>query len=153
MVCVHLGVPVLEACGAKYLVANRTARLQRTQRATRPATILLYQHDNNASVVKAITALQGKLNGVGHKVTIVSSEGALREEASSNQFNVVMMQVDAARRLRSDITSLAPHTTILPMQDFATRVEAARVKEEFGQVLALPTLDNQLYSVVQGAYQ
>jgi hypothetical protein len=57
-----------------------------------------------------------------------------------------MMQVDAARRLRDDIRSWAPDSALLPMKDFATRVEAARVKEELGQVLALPTLDTQLYS-------
>jgi hypothetical protein len=39
------------------------------------------------------------------------------------------------------------------MKDFVTRAEAARAKEEFGQMLALPTLDTQVFSTIQAAYR
>jgi DNA-binding NtrC family response regulator len=149
----HLGGPVLEACGAKFLVATRSARFQRAQRTARPATILVYQHDDEAGVVEFMAKLQSMLQGVGHQVTLVANETALRDAATNNEFNVVMMQLDAARRLRDDVKSWAPGTAILPMDAFVTRPEAARAKKEFGQMLALPTTDRQLYSIVQAAYR
>jgi DNA-binding NtrC family response regulator len=149
----QLGVPVLEACGAKFLVATRSARFQRAQHVTRPASILLYQHDDDAGVVEFMTALQSALNGVGHKVTLVANEAALRNAASSNRFNVVMMQLEEALRLRADLKSWSPGAAILPMAAFLTRPQAARAREEFGQILALPAKTSQVFSVVQAAYR
>ena len=97
--------------------------------------------------------LQDTLTSVGHKVTLVTSEAALRDEAGSHKSNVVIMQLDAARRLRSDLGSWSRGAAILPVKAFVTRAEAARVKEEFGQMLALPTTDRHLLSVVQAAYR
>ena len=147
----HLGIPVLEACGAKFLVSTRSAHSQRVQRATRPANILVYQHNDDAEGVEFMTKLQEWLKGVGHRVTVVPSEGALREAATTRDFNVVMMQLDEARRLRSDLMSWSPNTAILPMADFVTRPEAARAKKEFGQMLTLPAKESQVFSVVEAA--
>ena len=150
-VVAHLGIPVLEACGAKFLVATRSARFQRAQRATRPANILLYQHNDDAGVGEFMAALQSTLKDVGHKVTLVATEAALHDTASNNQFNVVMMQLDTARRLRGNLKSWSPDAAILPMKEFVTRPEASRAKEEFGQMLALPVKTSQLFSVVEAA--
>jgi hypothetical protein len=147
------GAPVLEACGAKFLVALRTARFQRVQRATRPAHILLYQHDSEAGVVEFMSALQGALQTAGHKVTLVTSETALRETASATEVNVVMLQLDAARRLHGSLTSWSPGASILPMKAFVTRAEAARAKKEFGHMLPLPTKVSQLFSTVESAHR
>jgi hypothetical protein len=146
--------PLFEAaCGAKFLVATRSARLQRLQRAARPANILVYQHDTDAGVVEFMGALRDTLAGVGHRVTIVESEAALRQAAQTSDFNVVMLQLDQARRLRGNVESWAPDASILPMAAFVTRPDAASAKEEFGQILALPTKTSQLFSVVQAAYR
>ena len=151
--CAHLGVPLLEACGAKFLVATRSPRLQRMQRAARPANILIYQHSNDAAVVEFMGKLRGMLNGVGHKVTLVDSDGALRQAAQTSSFNVVMMHLDQARRLRNDVRSWAPNAAVLPMKELVTRTEVARAKEEFGHLLALPTKDSQMFSMVEAAYR
>ena len=111
------------------------------------------QHSRDAGVVEFLGQLQEALSGVGHKVTLVSSEAALRDAARSQEIDVVMMQLDAARRLRSDLSSGSHAAVILPMKAFVTRAEAARVKQEFGQLLTLPTTDRQLLSVVQAAYR
>ena len=145
--------PVLDACGAKFLVATRSARFQRARHTTRPANILLYRHNEDPGVAEFMTKLQGVLEGVGHKVTLVGGQTALRDAVTSNEFNVVMMHLAEARRLRDDLKSWSPHMSILPMKEFVTRAEAARAKEEFGQMLALPTLDTQVFSMVQAAYR
>jgi hypothetical protein len=151
-VSVQICVPVLEACGAKFLAVSRSPRFQRAQHTTRPANILLYQHDPNAGVAEFMAKLQDVLIGFGHRVTIVTSEPAVRDVASRNDFNVVMTSVDAARRLRTDLKSWSPRAVILPMQSFVTKAQGARLKDEFGQILALPTTDRHLFSVVDAAY-
>jgi|RhiMetdeSRZDD1v2_1073273.scaffolds.fasta_scaffold1467967_1 hypothetical protein len=143
----------LEACGAKFLVGPRSPLFQLGQRATRPATILIYQHTADADVVEFIAELRSLLNGVGHKVTIVTSEADLRDVAGRQTFNVVMMQLDAARRLRSDLTSWSNGATILPMKEYVPGAEAARVKKEFGHLLKLPTTPPDLLSVVRAAHR
>ena len=152
-VCVQLCVPVLEACGAKFLAVTSSARLQRARHTTRPATILLYQHDSDTGVAEFMAKLQNVLTGVGHKVTLVTSEAALFDAAAGSEYKLVMMQLDEARRLRSDLQSRSPRAVILPMKSFVTRPERARLKQEFGRVVELPTTDRQLFSVVEGAYQ
>jgi hypothetical protein len=146
-----LGEPVLEACGAKFLVATRSARFQRMQRATRPANILIYRHTDEAGVVEFITALESTLERAGHSVTLAASESALRTQTQTGEFNVVMMQLDEARRLRSNLAAWEPGAAILPMAAFLTKPESSRAKQEFGQVLALPLKDTQLFAVVQSA--
>jgi hypothetical protein len=153
MLLADVSVPVLEACGAKFLVATRSARNQRRQRAARPANILVYQHNNDAGVVEFMGALRGALQDVGHKVTLVASEADLREAAETQKFNIVMLQLDEARRLRETVKSWSPGTAILPMGTFVTRPDAARAKEEFGQMLALPAKTSRLFSVVEDAYR
>jgi CheY-like chemotaxis protein len=150
-VCVQLGGPVLEACGAKFLAVTGSARHQRARHTTRPATILLYQHDSYAGLVEFMAKLQNVLIGVGHKVTLVTSEAALLDAAASGEYHLVMTQLDAARRLRSDLQSRSPRAVILPMEAFVTRRQRAGLKQEFGRVLELPTTDRQLFSVVDAA--
>jgi hypothetical protein len=148
---VQMSGRVLEACGAKFIVATKSPRFLLAQRATRPATILLYQHTTDPDVVEFIVELRNVLSGVGHKVTVATSEAALRDAAGRQKFTVVMMQLDAARRLRAVLTAWSPGAAILPMKKFVAGAEAARVKEEFGQMLKLPTTDRELLSVVRDA--
>ena len=148
-----VGSSVLEACGAKFLVATRSARFQRSQRAIRPARILVYQHSSDRGVVEFTPALQETLNGVGHTVTVVAGESALRDAAGSGGYDIVMLQLDEARRLKASVKSWLPNATILPMGAYVTRPAAAAAKEEFGQVLTLPAKTSQLFSVVQAAYR
>jgi hypothetical protein len=147
----EIGGTVLEACGAKFIVPTKSPLFPRAQRAIRPAAILLDQHASDPGVVEAIVELRNVLNGVGHKVAVVTSEAALRKAAGRQKFNVAMMQPDAARRLRNDLTSSSPGTQILPMKDFVSGGEAARVKKEFRHLLKLPITDRDLLSVVSEA--
>lgn len=150
---VQLSGRVLEACGAKFIVATKSPRFQLAHRTPRPATILLYQHTPDPDVAGFIVELRNVLKSVGHKVSIATSETALREAAGRQKFDVVMMELDAARRLRNDLTSWSGGAAILPMKQYVPGAEAARVKEEFGQMLKLPTTDRELLSVVRDAHR
>jgi hypothetical protein len=151
VISAQLGSAALDACGAKFLVATRAPRFQRVQRATRPANILLYQHSNDSGVVEFVGALRDSLNSVGHKVTVVAGDAALRDAARNGSFTVVMLQLDEARRLKTDLRSWLPDAAILPMGAYVTRPAAAAAKDEFGQVLTLPAKTSQVFAVVQAA--
>jgi len=148
------GVAIVEACGAKFLVAARSARLQKMQRAAKPANILLYQHSDDpkqdaADLEDLTTGMSVLLDKVGHSVTVAASEDALRETIRSADFDVVIVQLGAARRLRPDLNSWAPGTTVLPMERYLTKAQAAQAKEEFGQLLKLPATPTEVLSTVR----
>ena len=149
MAFVYLGSPVLEACGAKFLVATRIARYQRLQFSARPANILVYQHTSDDEEVVALAeALRLVMEDVGHSVTVVESESDLQNAAEAEDFDIVMMDLDVARRLRSNIESWTPESALLPMVAYATRPQASRARQEFGQVLRLPAKRVELLSTV-----
>lgn len=141
------GVEVLDACGAKFLVATRGALRQRLLRTRRPANILLYQHSNTPDVVEDTTALRDLLNGVGHTVTIADEEKELRDATRAGGISLVVMELGQARRLKSSL----PNANILPVAVVEeTRVQL-EAKQEFGHVLKAPARPNDILSVVESA--
>ncbi len=150
-VAAQLGSPVLEACGAKFLVATRIARYQRALFAASPANILVYRHNNEEEVVEFAAALRTVLEDVGHTVTVVTSEGDLQNAARTSDFSLVMMDLDTARQLRGDVESWAPDSALLPIAAYATRPQASRARQEFGQVLKVPARRSEVLSTVHDA--
>ena len=92
------------------------------------------------------------LEDVGHTVTIAASVDDLRDAARTDEFNIVMMGLGEARRLRDDVGSWSPDLVVLPVMTYAARPDAARAKREFGQVLTAPALTIELLSTVHDAY-
>jgi hypothetical protein len=153
-VLASVGVDVLEACGAKFLVATRAARYQKLQRAAQPANILVFQHSDDskndeAGVAEFTVALRDMLERVGHTVTVAQTEDALRAAARTNDFALVMMGLQTARRLSADLREWSPGVHVLPMGQFLSRSQVALAKEEFGQVIRLPAKDSEVLSSVQ----
>ena len=140
---VGLSVPVLEACGAKFLVSSRAARYQQMQ-AAQSANIFLYWNEtaeNEAETRennKYYEAFQEALENVGHRIDATTDEDVFREAARSGEFDIIMMPLAAAREFRREVESLAPGAVLLPVVEFATRAEKSRAQQEFGQVLATP---------------
>lgn len=149
----QFGSGILEACGAKFLVATRSAQRQRMVRTSRPATILLYQHNNSAGVVEDTTALRDLLKGVGHTVTIAAGEAALHDAAQSGGFNLVVMQLAEAQRLKTAVNASLPNAAILPVAVLASSSVSAAAKAEFGKVLIVPTKTSEILSTVESAYK
>ena len=149
---VQFGTTLLEACGAKFLVATGSAFLQRSQKTRHPANILVYQHSREADVVAFVTKLRAMLKDMGHQVTVADGEGELRS-ASGGTFNVVMLNLDEARRLKPSIAAGLPRATILPMDALITQPVIALAKQEFGRMLVLPATTREVYSTVEAAYR
>ena len=151
-ILVCLGSPVLEACGAKFLVATRVGRFQKLLFAAHAANILVYRHSSDQKLEEFVVKLTGMLEGVGHTVMVATSEAELRDAARTHQFNIVMMELDVARQLRADVASWSAETAVLPMVTYASTPVAARAEREFGQVLKLPALTSALLSTVYDTY-
>lgn len=148
---VPLGSEALEACGAKFLVAVRSAQRQRMQHTRQPGNILLYQHSNSREVVEETTALRDLLNSVGHTAVIAPGEAALRDAGRTGRFDLVMMELSQARSLKSSVQSSLPGAKILPVAVLEeTRVRDA-AKKEFGRVLKAPARANETLEVVASA--
>ena len=143
---------LMEACGAKFLVATGSVFWQRSQRTTHPADILLYQHSRDKDVVEFTAKLGAMLKEMGHKVTVADGEAALRA-GSRGKFTVVMLKLDEARRLKPVIASGLPKASILPMDVFLKQPELTVARQEFGQILNLPATPKDVFSTVDTAYR
>ena len=146
------GTALLEACGAKFLVATGSALWQRSQRSRHPAKILVYQHSRDADVVEFVAKLRTMLTGMGHHVTVADGPQAL-SDASGGDFNVVMLELDEARRLKASLESTLPNAAILPMDALITQPVIARAKQDFGRMLVLPATSREVFSTVEAAYR
>ncbi len=154
IVVVGLGMDVLEACGAKFLVASRAARLQRIQVAANPATILLYlslaqaEETSTADAAEGDNAFQELLVKVGHKVQTATGMDEFRRAARTGDFDLVLMELETARELQAEVGSLAPEATLLPVVEFGSRAVKSRAKAEFGNVLNTPTTVDRILATI-----
>jgi hypothetical protein len=149
---VPAGTTLLEACGAKFLVATGSALWQRSQRSTHPANILVYQHSRDAEVVEFVAKLRTMLAAMGHHVTVADGQQAL-SDASAGHYNLVMLELNEARRLKTSIESKLPNAAILPMDALVTQPVIARAKQDFGRMLVLPATSREVFSTVEAAYR
>ena len=152
MMSAQAATAVVEACGAKFLVATGSAFWQRSQRTLHPANILVYQHNRETDVVEFVTKLRGMLGAMGHKVTVADGEAELRN-ASGGKFSVVMLQLDEARRLKASLAATLPNAAILPMEALVTQPVIAVAKQEFGRMLVLPATTKEVFSTVEAAHK
>jgi hypothetical protein len=148
---VPLGTTLLDACGAKFLVATGSVFWQRSQRTPHPAKILVYQHSRDAEVVEFVAKLRAMLKEMGHEVTVADSEAGLL--GRSGEYNVVMLALSEARRLKSGITAGMPQTKILPIKAFPNQPEIALARQEFGRLLVLPAAPKEVFSTVEAAHR
>jgi len=146
----HIGNVVLDACGAKFLVATRSPMFQKLKRSTHPMNILVFQHNQDKGVIEFMSALRGSLTGMGHRVTVAVGEAGLRD-AASGKFDLVMMHLDEARRLKGTVTSTIPAAAILPMKEFPTSPDRADARAEFGRMLVLPAKESDVFSTIEAA--
>src|SRR4030095_13146898 len=107
-------------CGAKFLVATGSALWQRSQRTRHPASILVYQHSRDADVVEFVAKLRTMLPAMGHHVMVADGQQALND-ASAGNFNLVMLELDEARRLKGSLESKLPNAAILPLDTRVTQ--------------------------------
>ena len=141
------------ACGSKFLVSIRSPRYQRMLANLEPTTILVYWRQD------ASTPDEGRwhpnatkaLEMVGHTVELTFDPERFRDAADSGNYEVVIMLLEEARALKSEVESLYPTAALLPIAHFPTRSEYSQAKREFGRVFKTPSTASKLLTAVEKA--
>ena len=133
------GAGLVEACGAKFLLATKNVMNQKMQRAASLGRVLVYQYADDPEerpedVAESAAELRRLLEGVGHSVVVASDEGALRDLVTGDGVDVVMMGPETALRLKADLAAWSPGTPILPVALYPTSAQRAQLKDEFGDL-------------------
>ena len=154
--CVALifaGVTELQACGDKFLVGVRGGQYLRYQGAVHPTRILVYWHvdPDTDPGDPGDSVLEASLKEAGHSVQVVKDSRSLYQEAASQGFEIIMMEVGDAREEQRRIEGVSPDSTILPVLHFPTRSEYSAAKKEFGHAVKTPTTMPKLLSQIDKA--
>ena len=87
----------------------------------------------------------------GHTLDVAYDAEAFLAAARNGGFEVLIVPIDEARRLRPLVSSAAVDSAVLPLLFFPTRSEYSEAREEFAVVLKLPTTTNKLLAALEKA--
>ena len=148
---VGLSDAVLEACGSKFLVSSRGARYQRVLASIQPTSILFYwpEDTNTEEEDRWNPAAEEMLESVGHTVEVFSDDDAFLGAARGGGFDVLVLPIDEARRLKSDLAALPPDAAVVPLLMFPTRSQYSQAREEYGVVMKLPTTTDKMLAALE----
>jgi hypothetical protein len=145
------GVAELGACGNKFLVAARGGPQLSYSSVADPARILVYWEADPENDSGDDSILEASLKDAGHSVAIVKDSQDLYREAASGGFEIIMMEVGAARQEQPRLEGVAPRSTILPILHLPTRSEYSAAKKEFGQAIKTPSTMKHLLGQIDKA--
>lgn len=147
--------PVLDACGSKFLVGARSARYQRLLVTMNPARILWYYEEKQDTPEdeRWDPEFEAYMEKVGHTIEVAGSFDELRSAMRAGKFDIVILEIDYARELRSELESLSPGSVLLPVLEFPSRPEYSKAKREFGTVLKFPSTESGILSTIEKAQQ
>ncbi len=144
---------VLQACGSKFLVSSRGARYQRILASIKPTNILwFYEQDENTPEDERWNPDAKKwLNQVGHTLEVTFDADSFLGAAKNGEFDVLLVQIEEARELQSEMAALAPNAAVVPILTFPIRSEYSAARNEFGIVMKLPTTSPKFLAAIEKA--
>jgi len=143
----------LHACGAKFLVSSHGARYQRVLASLKPTRVLWYweQDEETKDEDRWNPNASKMMEGVGHDVDVAHDADTFLAAARDGHFDVLIVPIDEARRLRPKLGSVALDSTVMPVLFFPTRSEYSGALQEFDIVLKLPTTSAKLLAALEKA--
>ena len=153
VVILGLGDTVLNACGSKFLVSSKGARYQRILASIKPTNILWYyeQDENTPEDEQWDTDSEKWFDQVGHTLEVTFDVDTFLAAAKNGDYDVVMLHVEEAKILQSQIASLAPDAAVLPILKFPTRSVYSAARKEWGIVLKFPTTSPKFLAAIEKA--
>ncbi len=150
---VGLSDAVLNACGSKFLVSSKGGRYQRLLASIKPTNILwYYQQDENTPEDERWDPDGAKFfEQVGHTLEVRFDADTFLAAAKNGDYDVLLVWIEQARSLQSDMASLAPDAAVLPILKFPTRSEYSAARKEFGIVMKLPTTSPKILAAIEKA--
>jgi len=150
-----IGIELLNACGAKFLVSSRGTRYQRVLANITPTNILIYwaQDENTDQEERLHPDVVTTLEDAGHTVTLAFNTEQFRSALDRDKFDVVLMPLADALELGGDVLSSSPGSALLPVLYLPTRRQLSDAKKNFGNALRYPTTVTKLLSEVEQSRQ
>ena len=144
---------LLHACGSKFLVSSRGARYQRVLASIKPTDILFYwqQNEKTKEEDRWNPDAEAMLEEIGHTVDVTFDADAFLGVANNGDFDVLVVPLDEARRLKREIASSSPNAAVLPILYFPTRSEYSQARKEYDVVMKLPTTSAKFLAALEKA--
>jgi hypothetical protein len=117
--------PVAHACGDKFLMVGRGARFQRAYASVYPGKVLIYARPST-DLKAAIRdpQLHKALRQAGHAVSVIEDWALLEQALKQVPFDVVLVDVAEAARLR-DLVAVSPAHPEALYVAFASKAKTA----------------------------
>jgi hypothetical protein len=144
-----LGSQKVSACGDKFLVVGRGARLQRAYCAIRPATILVYVNPKSErAAAMRDPQFEKALTLAGHKPQIVSDLSKVGELVGAGHFDIVLADFADAAAVERQLGTAAMKPALLPIMYKPSETEITAAVQHFGAILKAPDRITHFLSVI-----
>ena len=111
-----LGSQSVSACGDKFLVVGRGARLQRAYCAIHPATILVYVNPKSERAASmGDPQFEKALTLAGHKPQVVSDLSKVSGLVGSGHFDIVLADFGDAAAVERQLATTSMKPALLPI--------------------------------------
>ena len=140
------------ACGDKFLVIGRGVRRARASGVSRPASIVIYANPKT-SLPEALadSRLDSHLRNSGHRVTSVTTLGALQAALQAGGVDIVMSAVSDMNGIEPDIRSASSKPALLPVIYNPTGKELAAAERQYHCVMKAPSRKQDYVDVINEA--
>jgi DNA-binding NtrC family response regulator len=128
---VFLGIAIVEACGDKALRIGRGVRFQR---ATHPASVLIYIPSNPTRA----SQVQSLLKKAGHKSYAVQREDNFSDALRSGQYDLVISDLDVAASLGKQIENSPSRPVLVAVVSDGTKAEVAAAQKQYSHLVKNP---------------
>ena len=88
---------------------------------------------------------------VGHTLEVAFDADTFLAAAKNGDYDVLLVWIEQAGNLQSDMASLAPDAAVLPILKFPTRSVYSAARKEWGIVLKLPTTSPKILAAIEKA--
>ena len=85
----------------------------------------------------------------GHTVEVAFDDAEFLGAARTREFEVLVVPIDDANRLRTDLQPLSADSVVVPLLKFPTRREYTAAREEYGIVLKLPATSDKFLAALE----
>jgi hypothetical protein len=123
-----LGEAVVSACGDKFVLLGRGARVARSKY---PSAILIYM--NKTSRVPAADKefhVEAVLKAAGHKAKVAESEAEVEKALASGKYDLVLADYNDVPALRKEASSIPSKPVVLPLLYKPTPAELSAAEKE-----------------------
>lgn len=144
--------PAVSACGDKFLVVGRGARLQRMRGAVQRAAILAYA-DPAGHLRDALddSGLERDLRLAGHTLETVADHQALSRALLTGRYDVILADISNMSSLETQVGAAPTRPVFLPVVYNPTGEELREAQQRYACVMRSPSAKKDYLAVIDEA--